>query len=150
MIGPQSPKDPLYGTIGGCRSIGEATNPGPVVPMVDTPGVFVSAKKFAGSRPNMAFKLGPHGLGYYADAPPQLSLEQLLFPAAAGPPLRLELDEFILSRAPTLGGVSARVAPCRGAPRHVRTGPLQCARLAQAIGKPADPNDQFRPIPPCP
>ncbi|KOO28222.1 hypothetical protein Ctob_014283 [Chrysochromulina tobinii] len=37
-------------------------------PKAPAPGTFIAATKFDGAKPGMAFKNGPHGLGYYLDA----------------------------------------------------------------------------------
>ena len=67
----------------------------PAASLQESPG-FIASKKFSGPRPGMAFKMGPSGLGYYADRGVHLCLDELvprLNHAVAA--LVLELDLFI-------------------------------------------------------
>lgn len=45
-------------------------------PKAPAPGTFIAATKFDGAKPGMAFKNGPHGLGYYLDASGSVSPSQ--------------------------------------------------------------------------
>ncbi len=97
---------------------------------------FVAARKFAGARPGMVFKLGSQGIGYYRDDPPILELAPLLRPLRDIPPVVLVLDDLLGVEPCVHHTANPRAKRRRRARRGARRGLHSCRPTLGAVAVP--------------